>query len=198
MTTIGQTLAAAREDLGYSLADLSARTCIRQPVLAGMEGDDFRVCGGDFYARGHIRSVCRELGLDPAPLVEEFDREHARGSMAPAFTGAPVTGTVTPARPRQGAPDRAEEAAPQAAPERAAPRAEGAPEVAVPAPRGARDAQAAEAAVAAAGAGRPRPAPAGGAGGTGGSGGAEGPFGAGTARPAGQRPAAAGTDETGE
>ncbi|MBV2367244.1 helix-turn-helix domain-containing protein, partial [Streptomonospora nanhaiensis] len=161
MTTIGQTLAAAREDLGYSLADLSARTCIRQPVLAGMEGDDFRVCGGDFYARGHIRSVCRELGLDPGPLIEEFDREHARGSMAPAFTGAPVTtGTVHPTGRSSAAGDaaeeRAKEGARERAEERAAPAAEApaaAPQAAVPAPRGPRDT---EAAVAASGAGRAR------------------------------------------
>ncbi|WP_040270560.1 helix-turn-helix domain-containing protein [Streptomonospora alba] len=92
MSTIGRTIAAARENAGYTLADLSSRTCIRRTVLGGIENDDFRPCGGDFYARGHIRAVCRELGLDPAELVERYDREHARERTVPAFTDKPVTG----------------------------------------------------------------------------------------------------------
>ncbi|MFD0776760.1 helix-turn-helix domain-containing protein, partial [Streptomonospora algeriensis] len=92
MTTIGRTIAAARENAGYSLADLSARTCIRRPVLAGIEDDDFRACGGDFYARGHIRAVCRELGIDPAELLECYDREYAQNRAVPAFTDKPITG----------------------------------------------------------------------------------------------------------
>ncbi|MUL40138.1 DUF4115 domain-containing protein [Streptomonospora sp. PA3] len=91
MTTIGRTIAAARESAGYTLAELSARTCIRRPVLAGIEADDFRGCGGDFYARGHIRSVCRELGIDPAELIELYDSEHARERTVPAFTDKPIT-----------------------------------------------------------------------------------------------------------
>ncbi|ASU84886.1 DUF4115 domain-containing protein [Nocardiopsis gilva YIM 90087] len=77
MTTIGRTLAAARERVGYSIDELSARTCIRETVLAAMEREDFAPCGGDFYARGHIRSVCRAIGVDHTPLIEEYDREHA-------------------------------------------------------------------------------------------------------------------------
>ncbi|CAM4322975.1 helix-turn-helix domain-containing protein [Nocardiopsis rhodophaea] len=77
MTTIGRTLAAARERVGYSIEELSARTCIRETVLAAMERDDFAPCGGDFYARGHIRSVCRAIAVDHTPLIEEYDREHA-------------------------------------------------------------------------------------------------------------------------
>lgn len=77
MATIGQTLSAARIAAGYTVADLSTRTHIRERVLRGVEEEDFVPCGGDFYARGHIRGLCRALGLDPEPLVEEYDREHA-------------------------------------------------------------------------------------------------------------------------
>src|SRR5699024_11083766 len=62
---------------GYTVADLSTRTHVRERVLRGIEEEDFIPCGGDFYARGHIRGLCRALGLDPEPLVEEYDREHA-------------------------------------------------------------------------------------------------------------------------
>lgn len=84
MATIGQTLAAARVAAGHTIADLSSRTRIRESVLRGIEEEDFVPCGGDFYARGHIRSLCRTLGVDPQPLLEDYDREHAvRGH--PAF-----------------------------------------------------------------------------------------------------------------
>ncbi|MCY9782637.1 helix-turn-helix domain-containing protein [Nocardiopsis sp. EMB25] len=82
MATIGQTLAAARVAAGLTVADLSTRTRIREQVLRGIEREDFLPCGGDFYARGHIRGICRALGLDPAPLLDEFDREHARPGTA--------------------------------------------------------------------------------------------------------------------
>ncbi|RNL86194.1 helix-turn-helix domain-containing protein [Halostreptopolyspora alba] len=87
MTTIGQTLAAAREESGHTLEEISDRTRIRRTVLAAMERDDFAPCGGDFYARGHIRAVCREVGIDPAPLVAQFNERNAEAP--PPMTAAP-------------------------------------------------------------------------------------------------------------
>lgn len=109
MATIGQTLAAARVNAGYTVADLSARTRIREPVLAGIEGDDFGPCGGDFYARGHIRNLCRQLGLDPAPLIEHFDKEHAQHTAVPlilrraAVAGSQKAGSGGPRAERRQA-----------------------------------------------------------------------------------------------
>lgn len=77
MATIGQTLSAARIAAGCSLEHLSTRTRIRMQVLRAIENEDFVPCGGDFYARGHIRRICKFLGLDAGPLLEEYDREHA-------------------------------------------------------------------------------------------------------------------------
>ena len=77
MATIGQTLSAARIAAGCSLEHLSTSTRIRMQVLKGIENEDFVPCGGDFYARGHIRRICKFLGLDPRSLLEEYDREHA-------------------------------------------------------------------------------------------------------------------------
>jgi hypothetical protein len=33
------------------------------------------VCGGDFYVRGHIRSIAQAVGTDPEPLIEEYDHD---------------------------------------------------------------------------------------------------------------------------
>jgi cytoskeletal protein RodZ len=52
------------------------------PIVQAIEQDDFSRCGGDVYARGHIKSIARAVGIDPAPLVERFDAEHG-GRPAP-------------------------------------------------------------------------------------------------------------------
>jgi cytoskeletal protein RodZ len=74
--SIGETLAEERERAGLSVTQVSLQTRIRETVIRGMEADDFSLCGGNFYARGHIRSICRVIGIDPEPLVAEFDAAH--------------------------------------------------------------------------------------------------------------------------
>jgi cytoskeletal protein RodZ len=58
------------------MTEVSARTRIRETVIRGIEQDDFASCGGNFYARGHIRSIARVVGVDPEPLIREFDDAH--------------------------------------------------------------------------------------------------------------------------
>jgi transcriptional regulator with XRE-family HTH domain len=74
--SVGETLSQAREGLGLSLADVSADTRIRASVIASIENDDYGPCGGSVYARGHLRSIARVVGVDPAPLIAEFDAAH--------------------------------------------------------------------------------------------------------------------------
>jgi hypothetical protein len=71
--SIGMALAEARQRAGLTVAQVSERTRIREAVIRGIERDDYSGCGGDFYARGHIRGIARAVGADPAPLVEEYD-----------------------------------------------------------------------------------------------------------------------------
>jgi cytoskeleton protein RodZ len=47
-----------------------------------IEADDFAPCGGDVYARGHIRTLAKAVGLDPAELLAQFDAQHG-GRPAP-------------------------------------------------------------------------------------------------------------------
>jgi cytoskeleton protein RodZ len=74
--TIGEDLRTARNAAGWGIEELSERTRVRPHIIAGLESDDFAVCGGDCYARGHIRTLARAVGLDPRPLLERFDAEH--------------------------------------------------------------------------------------------------------------------------
>ena len=73
----GRAIAEARATQGLTLDDLTAATCIRAGILRRMEADDFGACGGNFYARGHLRLVGQALHLDVQTLVDGFDRDHA-------------------------------------------------------------------------------------------------------------------------
>ncbi|MGI8578013.1 MAG: RodZ domain-containing protein [Nocardioidaceae bacterium] len=74
---IGRTLIEAREHLGLSVDELADRTRIRPYVIESLEGDDFSPCGGDFYARGHLRMLARVLGIDAEALLTTYDDHFA-------------------------------------------------------------------------------------------------------------------------
>ncbi len=70
---IGGTVREARGHLGLTVDELAERTRIRPYVIESIEVDDFGPCGGDFYARGHLRMLARVLGLEPEPLLAAYD-----------------------------------------------------------------------------------------------------------------------------
>jgi cytoskeletal protein RodZ len=80
--TIGGTLAKARQEAGLTVTHVSGRTRIRETVIHAIERDDFTLCGGNFYARGHIRSIARTIGIDPEPLITEYDEAHGGSPQA--------------------------------------------------------------------------------------------------------------------
>ena len=73
---IGETLAEARRQAGLTTTQVSEQTRIRESIVRAIEQGDFSPCGGDFYARGHIRSIAEVVGVDPVPLIREYDAEH--------------------------------------------------------------------------------------------------------------------------
>lgn len=91
--SVGEALARARGQAGLSVAQVSQRTCIRETIIRGIERDDFSACGGDFYARGHIRSIARTVGADPDALIHDYDLDHG---MAQPITAAEVFEPATP------------------------------------------------------------------------------------------------------
>jgi cytoskeletal protein RodZ len=74
--SIGESLAEARRQAGLSVTQVSQQTRIRESIIRDIEQDDFSQCGGDFYARGHIRSIAGAVGTDPVPLIRAYDAEH--------------------------------------------------------------------------------------------------------------------------
>ncbi|HEY2549483.1 MAG TPA: RodZ domain-containing protein [Streptosporangiaceae bacterium] len=96
--SIGDTLAEARRQAGLTITQVSQRTCIRETIIRGIERGDYSACGGDFYARGHIRSIARAVGVDPEPLIREYDATQG----APAsITAADVFEPATPIKIRE-------------------------------------------------------------------------------------------------
>ncbi|MDG4864783.1 DUF4115 domain-containing protein [Streptomyces sp. T-3] len=80
--SVGRALQEARIDAGLTVDEVSSATRVRIPIVHAIEQDDFSRCGGDVYARGHIRTIARAVAIDPAPLIERFDAEHG-GRPAP-------------------------------------------------------------------------------------------------------------------
>ncbi|MGH3261996.1 MAG: helix-turn-helix domain-containing protein [Trebonia sp.] len=89
--SIGDTLADARRRAGLTITQVSQQTRIRESIVRAIEQGDFSPCGGDFYARGHIRSIAEVVGIDPVPLIREYDEEHPRGSMRASQIFSPAT-----------------------------------------------------------------------------------------------------------
>ncbi|MEU9193633.1 RodZ domain-containing protein [Streptomyces hundungensis] len=80
--SIGRVLQQARIAAGLTVDEVSSTTRVRIPIVHAIEQDDFSRCGGDVYARGHVRIFAQAVGLDPAPLVEQYDADHG-GRPAP-------------------------------------------------------------------------------------------------------------------
>ncbi|CQR61379.1 helix-turn-helix domain-containing protein [Streptomyces leeuwenhoekii] len=87
--SIGRALQQARIAAGMTVDDISTATRVRIAIVHAIEADDFTSCGGDVYARGHIRTLARAVRLDPEPLIAQYDAEHggrpAPTSAAPLF-----------------------------------------------------------------------------------------------------------------
>jgi len=104
---VGPELVAARTRLGLTVDQLAERTRIRPHVIESIEVDDFAPCGGDFYARGHLRTLARVLGIDVAPLLTTYDDRYADAPINPrrVFEAELATGAHGSIRGTRGGPN---------------------------------------------------------------------------------------------
>jgi cytoskeletal protein RodZ len=68
-------IAKARKDAGLSLEDLAAKTNIRMSVLSEIEKNNFEHCGGETYARGHVRNIASILKADQKEFIRLYEEE---------------------------------------------------------------------------------------------------------------------------
>ena len=73
--SLGSLIAKARKDAGLSLEDLAAKTNIRIRVLSEIEKDNFSQCGGETYARGHVRNIASILKADQKEFIRLYEEE---------------------------------------------------------------------------------------------------------------------------
>ena len=104
---IGPQFSAARTRLGLTVDQLAERTRIRPHVIEAIEVDDFAPCGGDFYARGHLRTLARVLGVDVTPLLTAYDERYAAAPISPrkVFEAELATGASGSIRGTRGGPN---------------------------------------------------------------------------------------------
>ena len=75
--TLGSTIRDAREAARLSITSLSEATSVRIGLLTEMENNNFIHCGGDTYARGHLRNIAPKIGLDAQTLINLYNEEHS-------------------------------------------------------------------------------------------------------------------------
>ena len=75
--TLGEFLQKAREDAGFSVEELAHLVNLRPGLITSMESNDFLPCGGDTYARGHIRNISQIIGVDAQQLLAMYNTEHS-------------------------------------------------------------------------------------------------------------------------
>jgi len=78
--TLGESLQKAREDAGFSVDELAHIVNLRPGLIKSMESNDFLPCGGDTYARGHIRNISQITGSNAKELLAMYDADHSVGS----------------------------------------------------------------------------------------------------------------------
>ncbi len=116
--SIGGALAEARSEAGLSVTEVSERTRIRAAIIRDIERDDYAACGGDFYARGHIRAIAKVIGTDPVPLIAEYDAARLPyddlDGLAEAAAAAPeaLSAAIDPVSAGRPAPKRASDTEP--------------------------------------------------------------------------------------
>ena len=75
--SLGEFLQGARESAGLSIDELSDRTSIRSGLLREIENNNFIHCGGDTYARGHLRNIAAVISVDAQTLLDLYNNEHS-------------------------------------------------------------------------------------------------------------------------
>lgn len=74
--SLGTIVKQARRSAGVSIEGLADQTKIPPALLRAIEVDDFSKCGGETYARGHLRNIANALGTEPAIFINNFNLDH--------------------------------------------------------------------------------------------------------------------------
>lgn len=96
--TAGQMLRAAREAKGLHLAVLSVNLKVSVRQLEALEADQYEAFKGAAFVRALALSVCRQLKLDPTPVMAALPKGDAAKALEPVAMTAPKTPARSSAR----------------------------------------------------------------------------------------------------
>lgn len=83
LTTVGTVLRARREQLGWSLDEVSKRLRIRQEFLSALEEGKIDKLPGIVYASGFLRAYAELLNLNTDEILQRFKSENQRVDQKP-------------------------------------------------------------------------------------------------------------------
>ena len=73
METIGSRLKTAREKRNMKPSDVAKAVRMKTQYVEAIDKNEFHVLIAPIYAKGFIRLYAEYVGLDPAPLVRQFN-----------------------------------------------------------------------------------------------------------------------------
>jgi cytoskeleton protein RodZ len=73
--SLGAMIAKSRTDARLTVDELAKLTNIPTTLLRDMENDNFAKCGGETYARGHLRNIAAKVGVDERIFLDLFETE---------------------------------------------------------------------------------------------------------------------------
>ena len=73
--SLGAMIAKSRTDARLTVDELAKLTNIPTTLLRDMENDNFAKCGGETYARGHLRNIAAKVGVDERIFLDLFESE---------------------------------------------------------------------------------------------------------------------------
>jgi cytoskeletal protein RodZ len=73
--SLGALIAKSRTDARLSIEELAKATNIPPTLLRDMENNSFVKCGGETYARGHLRNMAAKLSVDERTFLDLFEVE---------------------------------------------------------------------------------------------------------------------------
>jgi cytoskeleton protein RodZ len=91
---VGSRLAAARERRGWSINEVASRVRLSPKQVSALERMALAELPGPVFVRGFLRTYAREVGLDPAPLLDDYNAlvggEPVPAATAPSHASSPV------------------------------------------------------------------------------------------------------------
>jgi cytoskeleton protein RodZ len=82
--TLGEKLRQAREERGFTLAEVSEQTRISPLYLESIENDDYRILPGGIFNKGFVKSYAKFVGLNEQEALMDYAHLLNQDAAAPA------------------------------------------------------------------------------------------------------------------